>query len=180
MGNFAKFNPPRINITGKALPQRGEAFKLIDVRAPVDFGGLVDGVGEGVGDAVDKVGDATDEFRDKGEQAADDIGQKAGSLAKDIEQKAGSLVDEIGDKVEDLEQIVKKVFEKVLGEIEDELNKWLKAVARDLARLDIAQRYSLHVTTHCKVPRVLPSEKGEALNSTTGPAECTPFFGGGE
>lgn len=178
MGNFAKFHPPRINITGKALPKREETFKLIGIRAPLDlgFGQIVNDVDEAVGGAAGKAGDAAD----KAGAALDDAKKKGQQAVKDIEQKAGKLVDEIGDKIEDLEQIVKKIFEKVLGEIEDELNKWLQSVAKALAQLDIGQRYSLHVTTYCKVPRVPSIAKDGTFNSTAGPANCTQFLGGCE
>ncbi|POS79680.1 hypothetical protein DHEL01_v201914 [Diaporthe helianthi] len=160
MTNFARFNPPQINLvdTNEATKTRRR--------------GLIDDIGDTVGDAVDSV----ETFASA---AASQVESAAGAVATAAEAKADEIIGEIGDALDDLENAVTGLMEKILGTIQDALNKWLKEAASALEDIEIPRTMSLHLTTYCTGGNdTLTGSNSTGSNSTS--MSCTRLFSSGD
>ncbi|KAK8022782.1 hypothetical protein PG993_013549 [Apiospora rasikravindrae] len=160
MGDFAEFNWTKIAFVDK--PQTRQLVRRIDISS------VTNKVGDGINKASGQVGTVVSGAEDKVKNATSQIANKA----KD-------LVDEVGDNIGDIKDIVEKLVMKVLAKIEDQLNEWGLRVVRKLNELGISQRYSLHTTTWCRVPRSVEYTNGTTKFSTA-PQNCTSLFGEGQ
>lgn len=160
MTNFARFNPPQIN-----LVDTNEATKTRR--------GLIDDIG-------DKVGDAVDSVETFASGAASKVESAAVAVATAAEAKADEIIGEIGDALDDLENAVTGLMEKILGTIQDALNKWLKEAASALEDIDIPRTMSLHLTTYCSGGGndTLTGSNSTGSNSTS--MSCTRLFSSGD
>lgn len=158
MSNFARFNPPQIN-----LVDTNDATKTRR--------GIFDDIG-------DKVGDAVDSVETFASGAASKVESAAGAVATAAEAKADEIIGEIGDALDDLENAVTGLMEKILGTIQDALNKWLKEAANALGDIDIPRTMSLHLTTYCSGNDTLTGSNSTDSNSTS--MSCTRLFSSGE
>lgn len=132
-------------------------------------------LGEALNNAQDTVGDIVGDGQGIIENGTD----KVQNITDGVIDKANELVDEVGDKISDVREVIEQFIVKVLETIEKELNQWIQNFADDLGNLDIAQRYSLHVTTFCQVLRSnFTSNSTAPSNSTEGPTNCTYLFSG--
>lgn len=169
MSNFARFNPPQITLVDNA-----EATKTKR------------GFGSFVSDVADTAGDAADSVESFASGAASKVESAAGAVATAAEAKADEIIGEIGDKLDDLENAVMGLMEKVLGTIQDALNKWLQEAASALDDLDIPRTMSLHLTTYCSGGNatLTNSTSGDSdsnsTNATAGSMSCTRLFSSGE
>lgn len=160
MSNFARFNPPQIN-----LVDTNDATKTRR--------GIFDDIG-------DKVGDAVDSVETFASGAASKVESAAGAVATAAEAKADEIIGEIGDALDDLENAVTGLMEKILGTIQDALNKWLKEAANALGDIDIPRTMSLHLTTYCSGNDTLTGSNSTDSNSTSTSVSCTRLFSSGE
>ncbi|RYP01535.1 hypothetical protein DL763_000066 [Monosporascus cannonballus] len=78
---------------------------------------------------------------------------KAQDVTDDVIDKANEIFDEVGDKISDVREVIEQFIVKVLETVERELNEWIQEFANTLGNPDVAQRYLLHVTTFCHIPR---------------------------
>ncbi|RYP16032.1 hypothetical protein DL765_005348 [Monosporascus sp. GIB2] len=133
-------------------------------------------LGETLNNAGDKVGDITDGAKEITGNATDKVQDVTG----DVVDKANEIVDEVGDKISDVREVIEKLIVKILETIEKELNEWIQEFANTLGNLDVAQRYSLHVTTFCQIPRsnFAANSTIKESSSTDAPASCTYLFSG--
>lgn len=132
-----------------------------------------------LGETLNNVGNAAGDALEDGKGAVDDATGKAQDITDGVIDKADDLVNEVGDKISDVRAVIEQFIVKVLETIQDELNEWIRNFADDLGNLDIAQRYSLHVTTFCQVPRSnFTSNSTAPSNSTGGETTCTHLFSG--
>lgn len=162
MSNFARFNPPQITLVDNT-----EATKIRR------------GVGDFFSDVADKAGDAADSVESFASGAASKVESAAGAVATAAEAKADEIIGEIGDKLDDLENAVMGLMEKVLGTIQDALNKWLQEAASALEDIDIPRTMSLHLTTYCSGGNAtLTGTNSTNSNSTS--MSCTKLFSSGE
>lgn len=166
MSNFARFNPPQITLVDNT-----DATKTRR------------GLGSFVSDVADKAGDAADSVESFASGAASKVESAAGAVATAAEAKADEIIGEIGDKLDDLENAVMGLMEKVLGTIQDALNKWLQEAASALDDLDIPRTMSLHLTTYCSSGNATLTNSTSDSNSTaatSGSMSCTRLFSSGE
>jgi hypothetical protein len=170
MTNFARFNPPQITLVTK-----DEATKTKR------------GLGDFVSDVAGKASDAAGSVESLASGAASKVESAAGAVATAAEQKADEIIGEIGDKLDDLENAVMGLMEKVLGTIQDALNRWLQEVAGALDDLDIPRTMSLHLTTYCSSGNATLAPANSTANSTTNSTRpdssasmsCTKLFSSG-
>lgn len=160
MTDFARFNPPVIT-----LVDTDEASKTRR------------GLGSFVSDVGSKVSDAADSVETFASGAASKVESAAGAVATAAEAQADKIIDEIGDKLEDIEDAVMGLMEKILDTIQDALNKWLQEAASALDDIDIPRMMSLHLTTYCS--------SNDTTNGTNSTADseslsCTRLFRSGE
>ncbi|KAK8109297.1 hypothetical protein PG984_015098 [Apiospora sp. TS-2023a] len=99
-------------------------------------------------------------------------------VADQVTKGVGSVVDGAGDNLGDVKDIVEKLIMKVLAKIEGQVNEWGLRVVRKLNELGISQRYSLHVTKWCKVPRAV-DYSNNTTRFSTGERNCTSLFDDG-
>lgn len=158
MTDFARFNPPVIT-----LVDTDEASKTRR-----DLGSFVSDVGS-------KVSDAADSVETFASGAASKVESAAGAVATAAEAQADKIIDEIGDKLEDIEDAVMGLMEKILDTIQDALNKWLQEAASALDDIDIPRMMSLHLTTYCS-----SNDTTNGTNSTSDSLSCTRLFRSGE
>lgn len=169
MSNFARFNPPQITLVDNT-----DATKTRR------------GLGSFVSDVADKAGDAADSVESFASGAASKVESAAGAVATAAEAKADEIIGEIGDKLDDLENAVMGLMEKVLGTIQDALNKWLQEAASALDDLDIPRTMSLHLTTYCSgANATLTNSTSDDSDSnstaaTAGSMTCTRLFSSGD
>ncbi len=157
-GDFARFHPVRIHLVDKDTPEK--MIRRFDLGETLNS--AQDTVGDIVGDAQDIAGNASDKVQDITDEAID---------------KAKDVVNEVGDKISEIREVIEQFIVKVLETIQNELNEWIEKFADDLGNLDIAQRYSLHVTTFCHVPRNNFTSISTVQNSTTeGETRCNYLF----
>ncbi|KAG8169690.1 hypothetical protein KVR01_000435 [Diaporthe batatas] len=161
MTNFARFNPPQINLVATKTRR-----------------GLFDDIGDKVGDVGDKVGSAVGSVETFASGAASKVESAVGAVATAAEAKADEIIGEIGDALDDLENAVTGLMEKILGTIQDALNKWLKEAANALGDIDIPRTMSLHLTTYCSGNDTLTGSNSTDSNSTS--MSCTRLFSSGE
>lgn len=165
MSNFARFNPPVITLVDST-----EATKTKR------------GLGSFVSDVADKAGDAADSVETFASGAASAVESAAGAVATAAEAQADKIIDEIGDKLDDIENAVMGLMEKVLSTIQDALNKWLQEAASSLDEIDIPRTMSLHLTTYCSGNGTTNSTTSDSNSTTTasGSLSCTRLFSSGE
>lgn len=169
MSNFARFNPPVITLVDNTT----EATKTRR------------GLGSFVSDVAGKASDAADSVETFASGAASAVESAAGAVATAAEAEADKIIDEIGDKLDDIENAVMGLMDKVLGTIQDALNKWLQEAAGALDDIDIPRTMSLHLTTYCSGNATMNSTTSDSdSNSTTanasGSMSCTRLFSSGE
>ncbi|KKY35635.1 hypothetical protein UCDDA912_g04416 [Diaporthe ampelina] len=147
MTNFARFDPPVITLVDNTT----EATKTRR------------GLGSIVSDVAGKASDAANSVETFASGAASAVESAAGAVATAAEAEADKIIDEIGDKLDDIENAVTGLMDKVLGTIQDALNEWLEEAAGALDDLDIPRTMSLHLTTYCSSNA---SSAATATNST--------------
>ncbi|KAJ0119587.1 hypothetical protein J7T55_013790 [Diaporthe amygdali] len=161
MTDFARFNPPVITL----VDNNTEATKTKR------------GIGSFFSDAADKAGDAADSIETFASGAASAVESAAGAVATAASEEADKIIGEIGDKLEDIENAVVGLMEKVLSSIQDALNKWLQEAASALDDIDIPRTMSLHLTTYCSGNATSSSSNSTSdSNSTTTSTSCTRLF----
>ncbi|RYP60540.1 hypothetical protein DL769_008074 [Monosporascus sp. CRB-8-3] len=134
----------------------------------LDIGETLKNAGDNVGEIVDNAKEITGNATDKVQDVTDDV-----------IDKADEIVDEVGDKISDVREVIEQFIVKVLETIEKELNEWIQNFVDALGNIDVAQRYSLHVTTFCHVPRSkFTANSTKESNSTKAPTSCTYLFSG--
>ncbi|RYP61896.1 hypothetical protein DL770_009688 [Monosporascus sp. CRB-9-2] len=160
MEDFARFRPVQIS-----LINQDTAEKMI---RRLDIGETLNNAGDEVGDIVDDAKEITGNATDKVQDVADDV-----------IDKANEVVNKVGDKISDVREVIEQFIVKVLETIEKELNEWIQEFTTTLGNIDVAQRYSLHVTTFCQVPRSNFTENStKESNYTEAPTSCTYLFSG--
>ncbi|KAK8075926.1 hypothetical protein PG994_003198 [Apiospora phragmitis] len=159
MGDFAEFNWTKISFVDKPITRQ--------LVRRLDLSQVQNKVGDGMNKVSGNVGNIVNGAEDK-----------VKNVTTQITDKAKDLVDEVGDNLGDIKQIVEKLIMKVLAKIEDQLNEWGLRVVRKLNELGISQRYSLHVTKWCKVPRAVDYSNNTKKFSTA-PQNCSSLFGEG-
>lgn len=171
MSNFARFNPPVITLVDNTT----EATKTRR------------GLGSIVSDVAGKASDAADSVETFASGAASAVESAAGAVATAAEAEADKIIDEIGDKLDDIENAVMGLMDKVLGTIQDALNKWLQEAAGALDDIDIPRTMSLHLTTYCSGNATTTnstasnsSDSNSTTTSTSGSMSCTRLFSSGE
>ena len=157
-GNFGRFHPARIRLTDQGTTEK--MFRRFDV-----------------GNALDDPKSAVDSLIEEGGKIAGNASDKIEDAKDDIVEKGSELIDEVGDKIGDVRKAIEQFITKVLATIETELNDWIRNVADELGNLDIAQKYSLHVMTFCKMSRGNFSSDNTEATIPGGETICTPFFG---
>lgn len=132
-----------------------------------------------LGETLNNVEGAAGDALEDGKGIVDNATGKVQDITDGVIDKADDLVNEVGDKISDVRAVIEQFIVKVLETIQDELNEWIQSFADDLGNLDIAQRYSLHVTTFCQVPRSnFTANSTVPSNSTEGETSCTYLFSG--
>ncbi|RYP21258.1 hypothetical protein DL767_009310 [Monosporascus sp. MG133] len=132
-------------------------------------------IGETLNNAGDNVRDIVDDAKEITGNATD----KVQDVTDEVIDKANEIVDEVGDKISDVREVIEQFIIKVLETIEKELNEWIEEFANTLGNIDVAQRYSLHVTTFCQVPRSSFTENStKESNYAEAPTSCTYLFSG--
>lgn len=165
MTDFARFNPPVITLVDNST----EATKTKR------------GIGSFFSDAADTAGDAADSIETFASGAASAVESAAGAVATAASEEADKIIGEIGDKLEDIENAVVGLMEKVLSSIQDALNKWLQEAASALDDIDIPRTMSLHLTTYCSGNATSSNSNSTSdSNSTTTSTSCTRLFSTGE
>ncbi|KAL1881210.1 hypothetical protein Daus18300_001061 [Diaporthe australafricana] len=162
MSNFARFNPPTITLVNTT-----EATKTRR------------GLGSFVSDVGDAAGDAADSIETFASGAASAVESAAGAVATAASAEADKIIGEIGDKLDDIENAVIGLMDKVLDTIQDQLNKWLQEAAGSLDDLDIPRTMSLHLTTYCSADSTTSSSNSTG-NSTSTTSTCTRLFSSGD
>lgn len=160
MTDFARFNPPVITLV--------DSDKASKTRR---------GLGSFVSDVADKAGDAADSVETFASGAASKVESAAVAVATAAEAQADKIIDEIGDKLEDIEDAVMGLMEKILDTIQDALNKWLQEAASALDDIDIPRMMSLHLTTYCSSNA---TTNGTNSTSDSDSLSCTRLFRSGE
>lgn len=157
MSDFAKFNPPTIdlvhNSTTASKTRRGLDSWTSDIAS-----------------AAGSVETSVETFVSG---AASAVETAAGAIETAAEAEADKVIDAIGDGIDEIEEAVEGLFDKVMGTIQDELNAWLKEAASSLDDLDIPKKMSLHLTTSCTT-----TSTNESSNSTS--TSCSQLFSSGE
>lgn len=170
MSNFARFNPPVITLVDNST----EATKTKR------------GLGSIVSDVAGKASDAANSVETFASGAASAVESAAGAVATAAEAEADKIIDEIGDKLDDIENAVMGLMEKVLSTIQDSLNKWLQEAAGSLDDLDIPRKMSLHLTTYCSGNATTTnsttsdSDSNSTTTTTSGSLSCTRLFSSDE
>lgn len=170
MSNFARFQPPQITLVDNTT----EATKTRR------------GLGSFVSDVGSKASEAAGSVETFASGAASAVESAAGAVATAAEAEADKIIDEIGDKLDDIENAVMGLMDKVLGTIQDTLNKWLQETAGALDDLDIPRTMSLHLTTYCSgngTTNSTTTGNSTDSNSTAaakGSLSCTKLFSSGE
>lgn len=169
MSNFARFNPPVITLVDNTT----EATKTRR------------GLGSIVSDVAGKASDAADSVETFASGAASAVESAAGAVATAAEAEADKIIGEIGDKLDDIENAVMGLMDKVLGTIQDALNKWLQEAAGALDDIDIPRTMSLHLTTYCSGNATMNSTSSDSDSNSTntaasGSMSCTRLFSSGE
>ena len=158
-GDFARFHPVQIRLvdqgTTEKMIRRFEVGSLDPEGVVSDTLSQAEGI---AGNASDKVDDLKDDIIDKGNE----------------------IIDEVGDKIGDVRKVIEQVITKVLATIETELNDWIRKVADSLGNMDIAQKYSLHVSAFCKVARGNFSSDNTEPTHSGGETSCSYLFSSGE
>ncbi|KAJ4420546.1 hypothetical protein N0V82_004319 [Gnomoniopsis sp. IMI 355080] len=152
MSNFAKFNPPTIELTNttQASKTRRSIFS----------------------EAASAIGSAETSVETWASGAASAVETAAGAIATAAEAEADEIIQDIGDGIDEIESAVEGLFDKVMGTIQDDLNSWLKEVASSLDDLDLPKKMSLHLTTSCST-----TSTNESTNSTE--TSCSQLFSTG-
>ncbi|KAK8123358.1 hypothetical protein PG999_003276 [Apiospora kogelbergensis] len=156
MGDFAEFNWTKIAFVDK--PATRQLVRRLDLSSVTDKG-------KELGQQITK----------GAEGVVDGAQDKVKNVTNQISDKAKDLVNEVGDNLGDVKDIVEKLIMKVLAKIEDQLNEWGLKVVRKLNELGVSQRYSLHVTKWCRVPRTVDYSTNTTVFAT-GPQNCTSLF----
>ena len=130
-----------------------------------------------IGSSISDPKGAFDDLRDKGGEIAANASDKIEDVKDDIVDKGSELIDEVGDKLGDVRKAIEQFITKVLATIETELNDWIRKVADELGNLGIAQKYSLHVKTFCKVSRGNFSSDLAETTVAGGDTTCYSLFG---
>ncbi|KAK8006815.1 hypothetical protein PG989_000805 [Apiospora arundinis] len=156
MGDFAEFNWTKISFVDK--PATRQLVRRLDLSTVTDKG-------KELGQQITK----------GAEGVVDGAQDKVKNVTSQISDKAKDLVNEVGDNLGDVKNIVEKLIFKVLAKIEDQLNEWGLKVVRKLNELGVSQRYSLHVTRWCKVPRTVDYSTNTTVFATA-PQNCTSLF----
>ena len=158
-GDFARFHPVQIRLVDQGTTEK--MIRRFEISSFDPKGAVSDTLSqaEGIaGNASDKVDDLKDDIIDKGSE----------------------IIDEVGDKIGDVRKVIEQVITKVLATIETELNDWIRKVADSLGNMDIAQKYSLHVSTFCKVARGNFSSDNAEPTHSGGETSCSYLFSSGE
>lgn len=108
--------------------------------------------------------------------AASAVASAAQAAATAAEAEADEIIDTIGDGLEDIENAVTGLMDRVLDTIQDELNGWLREAAAALDDLDIPRKMSLHLTTYCVGG---DNSTGNATSASSN-MTCNPLFSSGE
>lgn len=156
MTSFARFTPPTIelvhNTTSSTKTKRG--------------------IGSWTSDIASAAGSVETSVETFVSGAASAVETAAQAVATAAEAEADKIIDEIGDDLTDIEDAVIGLMDKVLGTIQDELNKWLNETTSALDDLDIPEQMSLHLTTYCS------TKSANDSNSTQ--TSCGQLFSRGE
>ncbi|KUI69519.1 hypothetical protein VM1G_05300 [Cytospora mali] len=175
MSNFARWEPPTIdlvhNSTDASKTRRGIGSWASDVTSAAGSAksSVESAVSGAAGAAESAVGSAVTAV------------QTAVSAAETAAvAEADKIIDDIGDGLEDLENAVTGLMDRVLDTIQDKLNEWLQDVASSLDDLDIPRKVSVHMTTYC-VSSSGSSNSSSSSNSTsnetsTSTASCNKLF----
>jgi hypothetical protein len=160
MSKFARFNPPTIQLVHNATKTSKERRGLGDsIEGHItSAAGSVETFASGAASAV--------------KTAASGVQTAVAGAAASAEAEADKIIGDIGDKIEDIENAVEGLMDKVLDTIQDDLNKWLHEAASSLDDMNIPNKMSLHLTTGCSSP------SRNTSNSTH--ATCHPLFTSGK
>ena len=165
-GDFARFHPVQIRLVDQGTTEK--MIRRFEISSLDPEGVVSDTLSQAEGIA----GNASDK--------AEDLSDKADDLKDDIIDKGSEIIDEVGDKIGDVRKVIEQVITKVLATIETELNDWIRKVADSLGNMDIAQKYSLHVSTFCKVARGNFSSDNAEPTHSGGETSCSYLFSSGE
>lgn len=159
MSNFARFNPPTIELVHNTT----EASKTRR------------GLGSWASDVASAAGSAETSVETWASGAASAVETAAQAVATAAEAEADEIIKDIGDSLDDIENAVVGLMDKVLDTIQDELNKWLQEAAGALDDLDIPSKFSVHLTTYCTGARA--NSTGDSNSTQT---SCGQLFSRGE
>ncbi|KAI3394435.1 hypothetical protein diail_2685 [Diaporthe ilicicola] len=164
MSNFARFNPPTITLVDNTTQA---------TKTKRDLGSFVSDVGS-------KASDAANSIETFAGGAASAVESAAGAVATAASAEADKIIGEIGDKLEDIENAVVGLMDKVLDTIQDQLNKWLQEAASSLDDLDIPRTMSLHLTTYCSANATGTNSNSTSGSNSTTTTTCTRLFSSGD
>ncbi|PSR73861.1 hypothetical protein BD289DRAFT_487523 [Coniella lustricola] len=140
MTNFARFTPPTIELvsanTTASKTRRGIGSWTSDIVSAA--GSVETSIETAAAGAVSAV-----------ETAASSVETAAAAAYSSAVDEADEIVKDIGDSLEDIENAVTGLMDKVLDTIQDELNTWLQDTADALDDLDLPDKMTLHLTTFC-------------------------------
>ena len=156
-GDFARFHPVQIRLVDQGTTEK--MFRRFEL-----------------GNFVNDPKGAASDLVDQAEGIAGNASDKVDDLKDDIIDKGGELIDEVGDKIGDVRKVIEQFIIKVLATIETELNDWIRKVADSLGNMDIAQKYSLHVSSFCKVARGNFSSDNAEPTHSGGETSCSYLF----
>lgn len=161
MSDFARWDPPTIdlvhNSTDASKTRRG-------------IGSFVSHVSSAAGSVESSVESAVG-------SAATAVETAVSSVATAAMAEADEIIDDIGDGLEELENAVTGLMEKVLDTIQDKLNDWLQEAASALNDLDIPRKISVHMTTYCVSGSGSSNSSNSTSNETSAStASCNKLF----
>ena len=158
-GDFARFHPVQIRLVDQGTTEK--MIRRFEISSFDPKGAVSDTLSQAEG-------------------IAGNVSDKADDLKDDIIDKGSEIIDEVGDKIGDVRKVIEQVIIKVLATIETELNDWIRKVADSLGNMDIAQKYSLHVSAFCKVARGNFSSDNAEPTHSGGETSCSYLFSSGE
>ncbi|ROW08614.1 hypothetical protein VPNG_06202 [Cytospora leucostoma] len=172
MSDFARWDPPTIDLVHNST----EASKTRR------------GIGSFVSDVSSAAGSAESSVESAVSGAAGAAKSAIGSAATAVETaissaataamaEADEIIDDIGDGLDELENAVTGLMDKVLDTIQDKLNDWLQEAASSLNDLDIPRKVSVHMTTYCVSDSGSSNSSNSTSNETsTSTASCNKLF----
>lgn len=172
MSKFARFNPPTIQLVHNTTKTVKERQDFVAAIASNDRRGLIGSFTSDVASVGGSIETKASAVASAVETKASAIQTAVAGAAASAEAEAGAFVDKIGDDIKEIASAVETLMDKVLDKIQDELNEWLNETASALNDLDIPNKMSLHMTTHCS------SASRNESNSTQ--TTCKQTFRSGE